>query len=92
MKVNRIFILGLFSFLGLMAQERIRVTETTLPLSFEQTVEVFYSFAEGDEIVFNMNMLQGKHIKYVEIVELPSNIVFTEFKAQTIRDRRIKVR
>lgn len=93
MRMSNIFnVTALLYCISIIGQERIPVTETTLSLSFDQTVEVYYGFASGDEIVFNMNMLQGKHIKYVEIVELPSNIIFTEFKAHIIRDKRIKVR
>ncbi len=92
MRTNKIFLVfGLLSALHTFSQQEVVVTETTLALGFEQASEVFYSFATGDEIVFNMNMIKGKHIKAVEIVELPNKVVFSAFKANTIRDKRIKV-
>lgn len=76
----------------MVSQERISVSEATLSLTFDQTAEVFYSFAEGDKIVFNLSMVQGKHIKAVEIVELPNNIVFSSFKVTTIKDKHIAIK
>ena len=93
MRMNSSFIvIGLLLCTDLIGQERILVTEATLPLAYGQTAEVYHSFAAGDEIIFNMTMVQGKHIRQIEIIELPYHTVFAEFKAQTIRDRRIKVK
>lgn len=88
------FIFSLLFLTGFNAicQERIPVTETTLSLSFDQTADFFYSFAAGDEIIFNLTMVQGKHIKAVEIIELPNNVVFSSFKATTIKDKIITVK
>jgi len=72
--------------------EPILITESTIKLGFDQTQVLFYSFAEGDEIVFNFEMIKGKHIKEVQIIELPSNLIFAEFKAQNISDKKIKVK
>ena len=72
--------------------EPILVTESTIRLGFDQTQVLFYSFAEGDQIIFDLEMVKGKHIKEVQIIELPSNLIFTEFKAQNIKNRKIKVR
>ena len=93
MKTNKLFLaIGLLTALQLLAQRRIAVTETTLALAFDQTAEVFYSFAAGDELIFNLNMIKGKHIKAMEIVELPNTIVFSSFKVNSINDKRITVR
>lgn len=91
-RIKILLALGFFSCYGLFAQGRIPVTETTLPLAFDQTAEVYYSFAAGDEIVFNMEMVQGKHVRTVEIIELPNNLVFSAFKADVIGEKRIRVR
>ena len=92
MKMSKVYlVVALVVCFNGLSQQRVAVTETTLALGFDQTAEVFYSFAAGDEIVFNMNMVQGKHIKAIEIVELSNNVVFSAFKASVIRDKRIKV-
>lgn len=70
----------------------IPITETTLQLGYDETKEVYYSFEEGDQILFNLHMVQGKHIREIEIVELPGNTVFSAFKANEIIGKKIKVR
>ena len=70
----------------------ILITESTIKLGFDQTRVLFYSLAEGDELVFDFEMIKGRHIKEVQIIELPTNIIFTEFKAQKIDTKKIKVR
>ncbi len=82
----------LLAFWNSYGQERISITEATLRLTFEETKEMFYSFAEGDEIILNLSMVRGKHIKEVEIIELPNNSIFLEFKAKKIENKRIKIR
>lgn len=74
------------------SQEKILVTESTIILDLEQSKELYFSFAEGDEIVFNMEMVNGKHIKEIEIIEMPSNTLLTEFKTKGITDKRIQIR
>ena len=93
MKRSKIYfwILSLLGFSAI-SQERIPVTESTGSLAFDQTAEVLYSFAAEDEIIFNLNMIKGKHLKAVEIVELPNNVVFSSFKTSAIKNKRITVR
>lgn len=74
------------------SQEPILVTESTIILDLEQSKELFFSFAEGDEIVFNMDMVKGKHIKEIEVIEMPSNTLLTEFKATGVNDKHIQIR
>ncbi|WP_394747094.1 hypothetical protein [Spongiimicrobium salis] len=70
----------------------IPITETSLQLTYDETKEVYYSFEEGDQILFNLNMVQGRHMREIEIVELPANTVFSTFKANEIIGKKIKVR
>ncbi len=83
------FLLALnFSF----SQKPILITESTITLDVDQTKELYFSFAEGDEIIFSMEMVKGKHIKEIEVVETPSNTILTEFKSTGLRDKRIQIR
>lgn len=74
------------------SQEQILVTESTIILDVDQTKELYFSFAEGDEIVLNLEMVKGKHIKEVEVIQMPSNSLFTEFKTNGIKNKRVTVR
>lgn len=74
------------------SQTPIIVTESTIILDLEQTKELYFSFAEGDEVVFDMEMVKGKHIKEISVVEIPANTLLTEFKTTGIKDKRIQIR
>ena len=83
---------ALFVFNLTFSQESILVTESTIMLDLEQTKELFFSFAEGDEILFDMQMVKGKHIKEIEIIEMPSNSIISEFKVKGIANKKIQIR
>ncbi len=53
--------------------------------------ELYYGFAEGDEIVFNFKEVDGKEIREVEIIELPSNSKFKDIETKEIKNKVIKV-
>lgn len=74
------------------SNDPILVTENTIILNFQETKSLFFSFAEGDEIIFDLKMVKGKHIKEVEISEEPNNSLFTEFKVKNIINKRIKIK
>lgn len=69
----------------------ILVTEGAISLNFNETKELYYSFDEGDEIVFNLDMIKGRNIKSVEIIELPNKKLFSAFKTEGISNKKIKV-
>ena len=70
----------------------ILVTESTISLNVNETKELFFSFAEGDIIEFDFEMVKGKHIKEIEVIELPNNVVFSEFKAKNFTEKQIHIR
>ncbi|MGB3343095.1 MAG: hypothetical protein WBA61_04220 [Aequorivita sp.] len=70
----------------------ILITETTISLNANSAEELFFSFAEGDIIEFDFEMVRGKNIKEFEIYELPNNKVFSEFKAEGFSKKQIQVR
>ncbi|MFY0631177.1 MAG: hypothetical protein JXR05_12405 [Flavobacteriaceae bacterium] len=73
------------------SQNLIDIANLNVKLSFDQTQDIYYSFDEGDEIVFNFQMKKGRHFKSVEISS-SSSILFSEFKAKKIENQRIKIR
>ncbi len=92
MKLNQLIKL-VFIFLSYLAfpQEVMDVANLNIKLSLEQTADHYYAFDEGDEIIINFNMVKGRHMKLFEITALPSNIKLTEFKANKLENRKIKV-
>jgi hypothetical protein len=94
--VNRITLISIISliFQPLVSanNDSVLVNESTIILDFQQTKELFFSFAEGDEIIFDLEMVKGKHIKEIEVTELPSNSIFSDFKVKELKNKRIMIR
>lgn len=67
----------------------INVADFKLKVGALQTKEFFFGFAKGDQIVFNLEVEKGKPIKRVEILELPFNSIYRDFKVSVINDKRI---
>jgi len=70
----------------------ILVTESTISLNLDETEELYFSFAEGDIIEFDFEMVKGKHLKEIEIFELPNNKIFSDFKVQKISKKQIHIK
>ena len=67
------------------------VADLTIKVGIGEVQNLFYSFAEGDEIIFNFEEIDGKPLKTVEIVESEKNSKFMDFKTSSIKDHRIRV-
>lgn len=72
--------------------EPILITESTISLNFNEIDELFFSFAEGDIIEFDFKMVKGKHIKEIEVFELPNNKIFSDFKVKSISKKQIHIK
>jgi len=70
----------------------ILVTEATISLNLDEAEELFFSFAEGDIIEFSFEMVKGKHLKEIEVFELPNNRIFSDFKVTKITNKQIEIR
>ncbi|MEA3451913.1 MAG: hypothetical protein U9Q83_08435 [Bacteroidota bacterium] len=71
--------------------EPVDVADLTIKVGGMQTEELYYGFAEGDQLVFNFEDVKGKPMKEIEIIELPSNSKFMDYKSSSITDKKIKV-
>lgn len=67
------------------------VAELTLKVGAIKTENLYYGFAKGDQIVFNFEELKGKPLKEIEIIELPGNSKFMDYKSSQVIDKRIQV-
>ena len=70
--------------------EPIDVAEMTIKIGGTKTVEHYYGFAEGDQILFNFEEVKGKPLKVIEIIELPSNSKFMDYKSSLLINKTIK--
>jgi hypothetical protein len=84
-----VFCLTTFATFG---QTPIDVAEQTFKLGGLGGEEVFYfGFAEGDQIVFNFEEVNGKGLKEIEIVEYPSSSKFMDYKTAKVTNKIINV-
>lgn len=92
MKKMTFTILACLTVLTVFGQlQPIDVAELTLKIDGNKTEELFYGFAEGDQIIFNFEELKGKELKELEIIELPNSSKFMDYKTSKIIDKKINV-
>ena len=73
------------------AQNAIDVTEQTIKVKALSEEVMYFGFAEGDQIVFNLLEIDGKELKEVEIIEFPSASKFSDFKTSKVNNKVINV-
>jgi hypothetical protein len=73
------------------SQIPIDVVESTIKVNGFGEEVLYYGFAEGDQIIFNFEVVKGKDLKELEIVEYPSNSKFADFKSKKIENKIIHV-
>lgn len=71
-----LLIVSFFVITNLTAQTPIVVAD----MSFKEPSEFYYSFAEGDLIVIDFDMVKGKNVKSFEVIELPNNTKYSTLK------------
>lgn len=83
------------SFLTLLSvfgqQQPVDVAELTLKVGAFGTEELYYGFAQGDQIVLNFEEMNGKELKELDVIELPNNSKFMDYKTVKIVDKKILV-
>lgn len=73
------------------AQNYIDVAETTLKISGLGEEVFYYGFAEGDQLIFNFEEVNGKELKEIEIIELPSSSKFMDYKSKKIENKILNI-
>lgn len=72
-------------------QSNIPVADLTIKLPGLSTEEVYYSFAEGDQLIFSLEETQGKTIKRIEISEEPDHSLYKDFQVERVDKKTIRV-
>lgn len=71
--------------------EPINVIETTFNPSFNQDIEYYFGFAEGDQVVFTVEVIKGRPIKEFTFAEFEGSIRFSDLKTSNITDKEITI-
>jgi len=69
----------------------IDVAENTLKVGRLGEETFYYGFAEGDQMIFSFEEVNGKELKEIEIVELPSSSKFMDYKSSKIQNKTITI-
>jgi hypothetical protein len=67
------------------------VAENTLKVSGFGEEIFYYGFAEGDQLIFNFQEVNGKELKELEIIELPTSSKFMDYKTKKIENKTINI-
>lgn len=92
--MNKIFLLTTFSILLIFTsfgQTIVDVAENTLKVGALGEEIFYYGFAEGDQLIFNFEEINGKELKEVEIIEYPSSSKFMDYKTKKIVNKTINI-
>lgn len=87
---NRCILVGLLCSVlafNIFAQTPITVAESTFKVSPQSEEVFYYGFAEGDQLVFNFEEVNGKELKELEIIELPGSSKFLDYKSKKIENK-----
>lgn len=89
--MKRFTLITLMIFLGniMLANSPILVAERTFKPN--KTEDFYYAFAEGDQIIFDFEMLKGKNLKEIEIIEYPSSSKFMDYETKKIKNQILQV-
>ena len=82
---------GLLSVVVAYGQKPVDVVESSVKVGIKAEEEVYFGFAEGDQLIFSFEETGGKEMKEIEIVEMPSSSKFLEFKTSKIENKTINV-
>lgn len=90
MKLFALALLLLSSLPGY-SQEAVELIESTLKLGISEEKEYYFGFAEGDQIVLNFEVVKGKSIGEVEVLEYPSFTKFSDYETSAITNKKLPV-
>ncbi len=82
-----LLLVGSFAY----SQEPVELIESTLKLGISEEKEFYFGFAEGDQIVLNLEVMKGKSIGEVEVMEYPNFTKFTDYETAGIMDKKLHV-
>ena len=81
-----------FLLIASKSQTPIDVAENTMKVPSQGDQVFYYGFAEGDQLVFNFEEVDGKELKELEISFMPSNSIYMEYKTKKIENKVIQIR
>ncbi len=75
----------------LYSQTPIEVADNTIKVSGLGEEIFYYGFAEGDQMVFSFEEVNGKELKEIEIIEYPTSSKFMDYKTKKVENKIINI-
>lgn len=72
-------------------QTAIDIAENTLKIAPSSEEAFYFGFAEGDQLIFNFEEINGKELKELEISMLASSSIFMDYKTKKIENKTITI-
>ncbi len=92
MKTKNTFILSTLLCLNSFGQTNpIDIVENTLKIGGLAEEVYFCGLAEGDQLIFNFNEVNGKELKEIEIIEMPGSSKFMDYKSKKIENKTLSI-
>lgn len=80
----------LFS-ITIFGQSIVDVSESTIKVSALEEHLLYYGFAEGDQLIFNFESIDGKELKEIEIIEMPTSSKFADYQSVKIVNKTLNI-
>ena len=85
------FTILIFTATNALGQTPIDIAESTLKVGGLGEEVFYYGFAEGDKMIFSFSEANGKELKEVEIIEMPSTSRFMDYKTKKTENKIIVI-
>lgn len=72
-------------------QSTIDIAENTLKIAPSSEEAFYFGFAEGDQMIFNFEEINGKELKELEISLLSSFSIFMDYKTKKIENKTLTI-
>lgn len=73
------------------SQKAVKLLESTLKLAGSEEKEFYFGFAEGDEIVLDVEVLKGKSLVEVEVAQYPDLTKFSQVETKKLKHKTFPV-
>jgi hypothetical protein len=73
------------------SQKAVKLLESTLKLAGSEEKEFYFGFAEGDEIVLDVEVLKGKSLVEVEVAQYPDLTKFSRVETKKLKHKTFPV-
>lgn len=82
-----LFFLSSFAY----SQKKVELLESTLKLAGSEEKEFYFGFAEGDEIVLDVEVLKGKSMVEVEVANYPDLTKYSQVETKKLKHKTFPV-